>query len=139
LKHAGQLLANLVLLMRREDRDNTINRFGRIQRVQRREHEMARLGRDQRGLDRVHVAHFADQNHVGVLTQGRAKTGRVLRRIEADLALCDHREAVVVHEFDRVLDRDDVQCARAVDEIHHRGERRALARAGRAGQKNEAA
>ena len=59
--------------------------------------------------------------------------------VEADLALVDHRLAVGEHVLDRILDRDDVALVVVVDELHHRGERRALSRAGRAGHEHEAA
>ena len=41
----------------------------RVLRVQRGEHEVAGLGRGQRGRDRLEVAHLADEDHVGVLAQ----------------------------------------------------------------------
>jgi hypothetical protein len=44
-----------------------------------------------------------------------------------------------MENLDRVLDRDDVLMARAVDVVEHRRERRRLARAGRAGAEHKAA
>ena len=41
----------------------------RVHGVQRREHEVARLGRAQGGVDGLLVAHLADQDHVRVLAQ----------------------------------------------------------------------
>ena len=59
----------------------------RVDRVQRREHEVAGLGRAQRGVDRLLVAHLADQDHVRVLAQHAAQRAlegrRVLRRPRA--------------------------------------------------------
>ena len=46
---------------------------------------------------------------------------------------------VVVEDLDRVLDRDDVLPARAVDVADHRGERRRLAGAGRARDEDQPA
>ena len=43
--------------------------------------------------------------------------------VDPDLALVDDAQLVVVQELDRVLDRDDVLPARAVDVAKHRGER----------------
>ena len=67
--------------------------------------------------------------------QGAAEAGRV----GADLALVDDAPLVAVHELDRVLDRDDVVAAGAVDLVDQRRERRRLARAGRAGDEDEPA
>ena len=47
--------------------------------------------------------------------------------------------AVRVQDLDRVLDRDDVLAAAAVDVVDHRGEGRRLAGAGRAGDEDEPA
>ena len=46
---------------------------------------------------------------------------------------------VPVQELDRVLDREDVVLALAVDHVDHRRQRRRLARAGRPGDEHEAA
>ena len=46
---------------------------------------------------------------------------------------------VVVEELDRILDRDDVLPARAVDVADHRGERGRLADAGGAGDEDQPA
>ncbi len=48
LQHARELQADLLLLVRREDRDDAVDRFGRVERVQRREHEVAGFGGEQR-------------------------------------------------------------------------------------------
>jgi hypothetical protein len=138
LQHAGQLQADLLLLVRREDRDDAVDRLGGVQRVQRREDEVARFGRHQRGLDRLEVAHLADQDHVRVLAQRAAQ--RVGEPgIDRDLALVDDRPVVAVEELDRVLDRHDVGAARVVDVVDHRRQRRALAAAGGPGDQHEAA
>ena len=60
-------------------------------------------------------------------------------RVGVQLALVDQRGLVLVQVFDRVLDRQDVRRPRQVDPVDHRGERRRLAAAGRAGDEHEAA
>ena len=110
-------MPHLVLLVRREHRDDSVDRLGRVERVQRRQHEVAGLGGDERRLDRFHVAHFADQNHVRVLAQRAAQAGGVVERVEADFALRHDGLLVVVHEFDRVFNREDVQRAHLVDAV----------------------
>ena len=113
LEHARELQADLLLLVRREDGDDAVDRLGRVERVQRREHEVAGLGREQRRLDRLEVAHFADQDDVGILAQRAAQRLRERLRVDRDLALVDDRLVVAVQELDRILDRHDVRRARA--------------------------
>ena len=80
--------------------------------MQRREDEVAGLGRGERGRDRLEVAHLAEEDHVGVLAQRAAQRLREAGRVAADLALVDDAALVVVEELDRVLDRDDVVATR---------------------------
>jgi hypothetical protein len=107
--------------------------------VQRPEDEVAGLGRGERGADRLEVAHLADEDHVGVLAKRGAEGLAEADRVDADLALVHDAALVAVHELDRVLDREDVVGAVAVDLVDHRGERRRLTRPGRAGDEDEAA
>jgi hypothetical protein len=107
--------------------------------VEGREDEVARLGGGQRGLDRLVVAHFADEDDVGVLAQGAPEGQRKALRVDVDLALVHDGLLVAVQELDRVLDRHDVLVAGRVDVVDHRGERRRLARAGRPGAQDQAA
>jgi hypothetical protein len=46
--------------------------------------------------------------------------GAVALRVHADLALGDHRALVVVQEFDRVLEREDMSRRIAVAVVDHR-------------------
>ena len=64
-----ELHADLALLGGREDVDDAVDRLRRVLGVQRGEHEVAGFGRGQRGADRLHVAHLADEDHVRVLAQ----------------------------------------------------------------------
>ena len=72
------------------------------------EGEVAGFGDAQRRLDRFQVAHFADQHHVRVFTKrGAQGVGKALG-VGVQFALVDHAVLVHVHEFDRVLDGEDV-------------------------------
>ena len=93
----------------------------------------------QRGLDRLLVAHLADEDDVRVLAQDAAQRALEGRRVQADLALVDDRLAVRVQELDRVLDRDDVLVHRPVHVVDHRRERGRLAGAGGAGEQDDPA
>jgi hypothetical protein len=85
------------------------------------------------------VAHLADQDHIGVLTQHVAKGFVERRRVAPDLALGHHGELVVVHELDRIFDRDDVLGLALVDPVEDRRERGRLARSRRACDQDQTA
>src|SRR5437660_166820 len=108
LEHERELGADLRLLMRREHVDDAVDALHRRVGVQRGEGEVARLGDRQRRRNRLEVAHFADQHHVGVLPQRVLERGREAVGIRADLALVHDAGLVAVDELDRVLHRDDV-------------------------------
>ncbi len=76
--------------------------------VERAEDEVAGLGRGERRRDRLEVAHFAEEDHVGVLAKRGAERQAEARRVGADLALVDDARLVPVQKLDRILDRDDV-------------------------------
>ena len=76
--------------------------------MQRAEREVTGLGDGQRGLDRLHVAHLADQHDVGVLAQDVLERALERLRVAADLALVDEAVLVAVLELDRIFDGDDV-------------------------------
>ena len=60
-------------------------------------------------------------------------------RVDADLALVDDALLVLEQVLDRVLDRQDVAGLRLVAVVDHRGQRRRLARAGRARDQHQPA
>jgi len=101
-----------LLLRRREELDHPPDRLRGVDRVHRREDEVARLRRRESGLGGLGVAELADEDHVGVLAEATSERLRERRRVEADLALVDDAAVVAVNDFDRVLDRDE--CAAAV-------------------------
>ena len=108
-----ELHADLLLLLGREDVDDAVDRLRRVLRVQGREDEVAGLRRGQRGVDRLQVAHLADEDHVGVLAQRALQRAGEGLGVRPDLALVDDALLVPVQELDRVLDREDVLLARA--------------------------
>ena len=134
-----QLGPDLALLGRREDVDDAVHGLRRVLGVQRGEDEVAGLGRGQGRADRLHVAHLADEDDVGVLAQRGLEAEREGRRVRPQLALVDDALLVVVQELDRVLDGEDVLVARLVDLVDDRGERRRLARARGARDEHEPA
>src|SRR5688572_21776347 len=73
LEDAGELNPDLLLLVRREDGNDAVDRFGGVERVQRRKDQVARFGGEQRRLDRLEVAHLADQDDIRILPQRAAQ------------------------------------------------------------------
>ena len=135
----ARMETDLRLLLRREELDHAPDRLGGVERVQRREDEMARLRGLQRDLSRLGVAELADQDDVGVLPEHAPERLPEALGVEADLALVDDALLVVVEHLDRILDGHDVLAARAVDLVEHRRERRGLPRAGRTRDEDEPA
>ncbi len=131
--------SDLLLLVRREEVDDAVDRLGRIDRVQRREDEVPDLRRGQSRRDGLVVPHLADEDDVGVLPHDVTQRVGVARGVDADLTLVDDASLVLVHDLDRVLDGDDVALSSAVDVIDHRRKRGRFARAGGAGHQNQAA
>jgi hypothetical protein len=58
--------------------------------------------------------------------------------VRAEFALNDLTRLAAVDELDRILEADDVQCARGIQIIDHRGQRRGLAGAGRPSDQDHA-
>ena len=90
-------------------------------------------------LDRFQVAHFTDEDHVGVHTQGAAQCLPGNRHVNADLALVDRPFLVRVVILDRVFERDDVVVDRFVDVVDHAGQRLWSCRTRWAGDEKQAA
>ena len=137
LNGAGQLLADLLLLVGREDVDHPVDGLGGILRVQRREHEVAGLRSGQRDLDGLEVAHLPDQNDVRVLPQDVFEGLGEGVGVGAHLTLVDQAVAVPVEELDGVLDGHDVVVSLCVRDVDQGGQRRALTGSGGTGHKYE--
>ena len=113
LEHRGQLDADLPLVdaAGRPTMMRLIG-LGGIDGMQGGEDQVAGLGGVQGGLDRLEVAHLADQDDVRILAQGAFQGDWKPIGIGADLALVDDALLVAVQELDRILDGDDMQVLR---------------------------
>ncbi len=123
-QRGAQLHAHLFLLWRREDGDDTVDRFYGVQRVQGGEDQVAGFGGVQRSGDGFQVAHFAHQDHVRVLAQAGAQRRGKRGRVHFDFTLVDESFFVAVQKFDGVFDRDDVLGTPGVDAVNHSGQGR---------------
>ena len=134
----GKRGANLVLLVGRENVDDTIDCFRRARGVQRAEDKVAGGRGGQRQLDRFQIAHFTDEKDVRVFAQRAAQGGGERVRVHADFAMLHQAILAAMHELDRVFDRDDVIVPLHVGVIHHRRQRGRFAGTGRAGDQDQA-
>ena len=132
-----QVLTHRRVHVLREQVEDAADRRGGAGGVDRAEDQVAGLGRVHGGVERLAVAHLADQDDVGVLPHGVLQRRVPVDDVDADLALIDDALIVLEGEFDRVLDRDDVAALALVDVLEHRGDGRGLAAAGDAGQDDD--
>ena len=110
-----------------KDADDALNRLGRVNGVQRRKNHVPGLSGFERNFDRFLVAHLADQDHFGRLTQSGAQGQSEARRVTVQFALMNRGVLVRMQEFDRVFDRDDVIGLLFVDLVQDRGQCRRFA------------
>jgi len=61
---------------------------------------VAGLGHRQGDLNRVDVAHLADEEDIGVLAEGGSQSSVERRAVQADFALVDGGRFVIVNVFD---------------------------------------
>ncbi len=87
LERFGKGGADLVLLIGGKHVDDTVDGFGGAGGMQRAEDEVAGGGRGQRQFDRFQVAHFADENDVGIFAQRAAQGGGERAGVDADFAM----------------------------------------------------
>ena len=106
------------------DVDDPIDGLRGAVRMKCTEDEDARFRRREAKLNRFVVAHFADDDDVRRLAERGPQGGGERLRVLADLALGDHALERLVHELDRILDRDDVAAGGAVDLVDDRRQRR---------------
>ena len=138
-EHQRKLGANLRLLVRGEYVDNAVDGGRRRVGMQCPKGKVAGFGNTQRRFDGLEVAHFADQYHVRVFTKsGAQRVGKALG-VGVQFALVDHAVLVHVHEFDRVLDGEDVIVTLGINLVDHGRERRGLARTGRPRDQHQSA
>src|SRR4029453_18063449 len=85
-------------------RECTIDGLGRARSMQRAEDDMTGFRGSQSELNGFQVAHFADQNDIGVFTQsGPQRVGERVS-VRPQLALVDQAFFRLVYELDRILD-----------------------------------
>ena len=120
----------MLLVGEREDCNDALNGLGGIEGVQGGEHHVAGFGRVDGGADGFKVAHFADQDHVGILTERSAQRHTEGGSVDVNFTLVYESLFVAVQEFDRVLDGDNVIGASGIDVVDQGSQTGGLTTAG---------
>ena len=121
-----------------KDIDDAVDGLRRRGGVQRGEHQMPGFRRGQRQANGLQVAQFADEDHVRVFAQRRSQRRGEALGVAPHLSLSHQALAARMQELDGLFDGENVLPAAAVDVVHHRRQRGALAAAGGAGDQHQA-
>src|SRR5687768_14910187 len=100
-------MSYLLLFLGLEHTENTIDGSSGIDRVQSTHHQMSGFGSAQCNLYRGAVAHFADEDDLGSLTERGAQTAGEVIEIGAELPLIDRRFLLRVNELHWILESND--------------------------------
>jgi len=127
------------MAIRREEVNDPVQRLVGVVGVQGGQAEVAGLGERDGVVHHLAAAHLADQNHVRRLAQGVLQRHLEGFRVDAHFPLRDDAALVLVDEFDRVLDGDDVPFGVLVAVADHRRQRGGFTGAGGADENHQAA
>ena len=116
-----------------------VYRLHRVGRVQCAEHEVTGFRCGDGRLESLEVAHLTDQDNIGVLAHHGLECCGEVFGVNGDFALVDDGLFVLMYEFDRVFNGDDMTLSLFIDGIDNGGERGGLSTAGRSGDEDESA
>src|SRR5262249_2719020 len=136
-KSLGQTCSNYRLFTLWIKADDAVDSLGRIDCVQRGQHQVTCFRCLKGDLSRFIVSHLTDQNHLRRLPQSGTKCGRKVSGVMPDFALIYRRVFVIVKVFDGVLNRNDVEMLLLVDHVDNGRLRGTLARAGGSSYQHE--
>src|SRR5688500_3547082 len=94
LQVLGQQRADLLSSLRREERHDTLDRLRGVGRMQRREDEVAGIGRLERDVHRFGIADLPHHQDIRILPEHVPEAGGVVRGVHPHLALRDERLVV---------------------------------------------
>ena len=118
-----KLHSNLLLLVGREDVNNSVNGLNRVNGMQSSKNKVPGFRGSYRKVDRFQVAHFADKDHVWVLPKNLLQRVREGVGVNAQFPLVDQRMLVGVDKLNWVLNRHDVDWLSAIHTVNHRSKR----------------
>src|SRR5258705_8210382 len=134
----GEAIAHALLIFHREGADDALDGFGGVNGVERRKNQVAGFGRFEGDFDGFAIAHFADKDDFGSLTECAAKRSRKRRRIAVEFALVNGRFFVAMEKFDGVFNGEDVEGFFLVHSVDDGGKSGGFAGAGGAGDEDDA-
>ncbi len=135
----GEHGAHHVFFRTGEDVDDPVYGLGRRRGVQGAEHQVTGLGRGHGQTNGFQIAHLAHQYDVRVFPQRRAQGVAEALGVAVHFPLVYQAAFVFVHEFDGILDGEDVVMEVLVDVVDHGRQGSGLARTGRTGHQHQAA
>src|SRR6267143_4141186 len=130
--------ADGMLIRHRENTDDALDGFCRIDGVQRGHDKVARFRRFESDFNRLAVAHFAYENDLWRLAKRRAQSQRKSRRIGMQFALMDGRFLMTMQKLDGIFDGEYVVGLLFVHSVENGRERGGFSGAGRAGDEYDA-
>ena len=135
---SGELGSDLVLGVLWEDIDDTVDGGAGGVGMEGAEDDVTGFGSFNGGMDGFEIAHFTDEDHVGIHTERAADALFEAGDIDANFALVEEAFLVFVEVLDGVFERDDMAIVVIVDEVEHACEGGGFARAGRACDQKQA-
>ncbi len=139
LEGVCELHSDLGLLVWGEDVDDSIYGLYGVGGVNCSEHKVAGFGGGEGGGNCFEVAHFADDDDVGILAEDMSEGIGEAAGVAGDFALLYDRSPIAVDELNGVFYGDDHAVLFVVYLINHGGEGGGFAAAGGAGDEDEAA
>ena len=131
------LHANLLLLVFRIHVDETVHGGAGVLSMKGCEHQVAGFHCGQCGGNGFQVSKLTDFDNVRILTQRTFQRFREAFRISAHFSLAHHATLMLMHEFDRVFDGDDMVGAFRIRLVHDCGQCGRLTGTGRAAYKHQ--
>ena len=132
-------MRDLGLLLGREHVDDAVDGLGRARGVQRAEHQVTGARPPSMARRMVSRSRISPTRMMSGSSRSAPRSAAANDSVcGADLAVVDQAALALVHELDRILDRDDVVLAVLVGVVDHRGQRGGLAGAGRPGDQHQA-
>src|SRR6266852_2455702 len=130
--------ADGMLIRHRENADDALDGFCRVNGVQRGHDKVARFRGFESDFNRLAVAHFAYENDFWRLAQRRAQGQRKSRRVGMQFALMDGRFLMTMQKLDGIFDGEYVVGLLFVHFVENGRERGGFSGAGRAGDEYDA-
>lgn len=85
-----------------------------------REDKVSSFSKCDRGFHGLQVTHLSNDDDIRIFTEDRLDAIREAIEVLTEFSLMHEREMILIDEFYRIFERDDMPAHRLVDEIEHR-------------------